>query len=402
MGNSKSILNTLKKNAMLVVLVLVYIFFMITTGGNIFKPANFKALIDQNAYVYVLGAGMMMCMLTGGNIDLSVGSFVCLLGAIGAFFMVNLGMSTGLAIVLMLVIGIAYGCLLGYLIAYINIPPWIATLAGYLAFRGLGTSILSNNSKTGSIAIAAKTDFIAIFTGKIFGTKPKDFNWPCMIAGIIAAVITIILIFSTRATKLRKGYVADSFTSAVTKSVLSAAAILLIMWKLANAGGIPTPLVWVVIVVLIYSFITGKTTMGRHFYVVGGNKEAARMSGVNTNRIMFLAYLNMAFLTSLTTMLVLARTQAANSTAGTNFEMDAISACVVAGVSASGGAGSVFGMVIGATLIGVINLGMSLMGIDANWQKVVKGVVLLGAVAFDILGKQNINWKALLPFGKKN
>ena len=402
MGNSKSIFSMLKKNAMLVVLVIVYIFFMITTGGNIFKPANFKALIDQNAYVYVLGAGMMMCMLTGGNIDLSVGSFVCLLGAIGGFFMVNLGMSTGLAIVLMLVIGIAYGCLLGYLIAYINIPPWIATLAGYLAFRGLGTSILSNNSKTGSIAIAAKTDFISIFTGKIFGTKPKDFNWPCMIAGIIAAVITIIIIFSTRATKLRKGYAADSFAGAVTKSVLSAAAILLIMWKLANAGGIPTPLVWVVIVVLIYSFITGKTTLGRHFYVVGGNKEAARMSGVNTNRIMFLAYLNMAFLTSLTTMLVLARTQAANSTAGTNFEMDAISACVVGGVSASGGAGSVFGMVIGATLIGVINLGMSLMGIDANWQKVVKGVVLLGAVAFDILGKQNVNWRSLLPFGKKN
>ena len=402
MINSKSVFETLKKNAMLVVLVLVYIFFMITTGGNIFKPANFKALIDQNAYVYVLGAGMMMCMLTGGNIDLSCGSFVCLLGAIGGLFMVNFGMSTGLAIVLMLLIGIAYGCILGYLIAYINIPPWIATLAGYLAFRGLGTSILSNNSKTGSIAIAAKTDFISIFTGKIFGTKPKDFNWPCMIAGIVAAVITIILIFSTRATKIRKGYVADSFGSAVTKSVLSSAAILLIMWKLAHAGGIPTPLVWVVIVVLIYSFITGKTTLGRHFYVVGGNKEAARMSGVDTNKIMFLAYLNMAFLTSITTMLVLGRTQAANSTAGTNFEMDAISACVVGGVSASGGAGSVFGMVIGATLIGVINLGMSLMGIDANWQKVVKGVVLLGAVAFDILGKQNINWKTLLRFWKKN
>ncbi len=402
MVNSKSIFETLKKNAMLVVLVLVYIFFMITTGGNIFKPANFKALIDQNAYVYVLGAGMMMCMLTGGNIDLSCGSFVCLLGAIGGLFMVNFGMSTGLAIVLMLLIGIAYGCILGYLIAYINIPPWIATLAGYLAFRGLGTSILSNNSKTGSIAIAAKTDFISIFTGKIFGTKPKDFNWPCMIAGIIAAVITIILIFSTRATKLRKGYAADSFGSAVTKSVLSAAAILLIMWKLAHAGGIPTPLVWVVVVVLIYSFITGKTTLGRHFYVVGGNKEAARMSGVDTNKIMFLAYLNMAFLTSITTMLVLGRTQAANSTAGTNFEMDAISACVVGGVSASGGAGSVFGMVIGATLIGVINLGMSLMGIDANWQKVVKGVVLLGAVAFDILGKQNINWKTLLRSVRKH
>ena len=154
MLNSKSVFETLKKNAMLVVLVLVYIFFMITTKGNIFKPANFKALIDQNAYVYVLGAGMMMCMLTGGNIDLSCGSFVCLLGALGGLFMVNFGMSTGLAIALMLLIGIAYGCILGYLIAYINIPPWIATLAGYLAFRGLGTSILSNNSKTGSISIA--------------------------------------------------------------------------------------------------------------------------------------------------------------------------------------------------------------------------------------------------------
>ena len=399
--SENSVLAAIRKNAMLVVLVIVYVFFMITTKGNIFQPAQFKALIDQNAYVYVLGAGMLMCMLTGGNIDLSCGSFVCVLGAIGGWFLMIKGINTGLAIFLMLLVGVAYGCLLGYLIAYINIPPWIATLAGYLAFRGLGTSILSNNSKTGSIAIASKADFISIFTGKIFGTKPKVFNWPCMIAGIAAAVITVLVIFSTRATKLRKGYVADSFGSAALKSALAAAAILLIMWKLAHAGGIPTPLVWVVVVVLIYSFITEKTTLGRHFYMVGGNKEAARMSGVNTHKIMFLAYLNMAFLTSLTTMMVLARTQAANSTAGTNFEMDAISACVVGGVSASGGAGSVFGMVIGSTLIGVINLGMSLMGIDANWQKVVKGVVLLGAVAFDILGKQNFNWKSLIPFRKK-
>ncbi len=402
MKSGNPVLEALKKNAMLVVLVIVYLFFMVTTKGNIFKPANFKALIDQNAYVYILGVGMLMCMLTGGNIDLSCGSFVCLLGAIGALMMINNGMSTGMTIVLMLLIGIAYGCLLGFLIAYINIPPWIATLAGYLAFRGLGTSILSSNSNTGSIAVAKKADFLNIFYGKIFGTSMKVFNWPCMIAGILAAVITVVLIFSTRATKLKKGYVADSFGSAVAKSVLSAAAILLIMWKLAQAGGIPTTLLWVVIVVLIYGFITSKTVLGRHFYVVGGNQEAARMSGVKTKKIMFLAYLNMAFLTSLTTMMVLARTQAANSTAGTNFEMDAISACVVGGVSASGGAGSVFGMVIGATLIGVINLGMSLMGIDANWQKVVKGVVLLGAVAFDILGKQGVNWKSLLPFGKKN
>ena len=299
MAKNNNFLSVLKKNAMLVVLVLVYIFFIITTKGNIFQPMQFKALIDQNAYVYILGVGMLMCMLTGGNIDLSCGSFVCLLGAIGGVLMVNAGMSTGLAIVLMLLIGIAYGCLLGYLIAYINIPPWIATLAGYLAFRGLGTSILSNSSNTGSISIGTKSDFLTIFTGKIFGTKPKVFNWPCMIAGIIAAVITVIVIFSSRATKLRKGYAADSFNSVMVKSVLSCAAILLVMWKLSNAGGIPTPLIWVVVIVLIYSFITSKTTLGRHFYIVGGNKEAARMSGVNTNKIMFLAYLNMAFLTSI-------------------------------------------------------------------------------------------------------
>ena len=386
----------LKKNAMLVILVLVYLFFMVTTSGNIFKPANFKALIDQNAYVYILGVGMLMCMLTGGNIDLSCGSFVCLLGALGGLMMINLGVGTGASIALMLLIGVAYGCLLGYLVAYVNIPPWIATLAGYLAFRGLGTSILSSNSATGSIAIASKPDFLGIFYGKIFGTSMKVFNWPCMIAGIAAALITVFLIFRSRAVRLRKGYAADSFASAAVKSVLGSAAILLVMYKLSKAGGIPTPLVWVVAVVLIYSFITAKTTLGRHFYVVGGNREAARMSGVNTRRIMFLAYLNMAFLTAITTMMVLSRTQAANSTAGTNFEMDAISACVVGGVSASGGAGSVFGMVIGATLIGVINLGMSLMGIDANWQKVVKGVVLLGAVAVDVLSKKNVSL-----FGKK-
>ncbi|MBQ9008732.1 MAG: sugar ABC transporter permease, partial [Clostridia bacterium] len=188
--------------------------------------------------------------------------------------------------------------------------------------------------------------------------------------------------------RVKKGYEADSLVTTLVKSVLSAAVILFFMYKLAKAGGIPTVLIWVVVVVLIYSFITSKTQIGRRFYVVGGNIEAARMSGVNTRWVMFLAYLNMAVLTVVSAWTVMARFQAANSTAGTNFEMDAISACVVGGVSASGGAGSIIGMVIGATLIGVINLGMSLMGIDANYQKVVKGVVLLGAVVFDILSKK--------------
>ena len=385
--NKKMIAATLKKNAMLVILVLVFLFFMVLTGGGIFKPSSFNALVTQNAYVYILGCGMLMCMLTGGNIDLSCGAFVCLLGALGGVMMVVKGMPTGVSIVLMLLIAVVYGCGLGFLIAYVNVPPWIATLAGYLAFRGLGTSILSANSSTGSIA-PFPDDFMSVFSGKVFQTKMSVFNVPCMTAGAIAAVIVVIAIFWTRATRLKKGYAADSFAAAAIKAALGAAVILLFMYKLANAGGIPTVLIWVVVVVLIYSFITSKTTVGRHFYVVGGNMEAARLSGVNTRMIMFLAYLNMAVLTAISAMTVMARFTAANSTAGTNFELDAISACVVGGVSASGGAGSIMGMVIGATLIGVINLGMSLMGIDANFQKVVKGVVLLGAVAFDILSKK--------------
>ena len=384
----KSASQILKDNTMLIVLVVVYLLFTLGTSGAMFSPFNFNELVTQNAYVFILASGMLMCMLTGGNIDLACGSLVCFLGAIGSYFMVIREMSPAATIILMLLIGIVYGCILGYLIAYINIPPWIATLAGFLAFRGLGTDILSSNSKTGSISIKKVESFLGIFAGKLFKTKMGEMNTICLGVGIAAAVIVVLLNIMGRANKVKKGYEADSAAMMLGKSVLEAGVILLFAYKLALAGGIPTVLVWVAIVVLFYNFITEKTTIGRHFYVVGGNREAARLSGVNTRRIMFIAYLNMAIVTVITTWVVLGRVQAANSTAGTNFEMDAISACVVGGVSAYGGAGRIIGMVIGATLIGVINLGMNLMNIDANFQKVVKGVVLLGAVAFDILSKK--------------
>ena len=383
----KSFLTALKKNAMLVVLVLVYLFFVILTKGGIFSPSSFTELINQNAYVYILGAGMLMCMLTGGNIDLSCGAFVCLLGALGGVFMIVRGMGTGVSILLMLLIGVAYGCGLGYLIAYVHVPPWIATLAGFLAFRGLGTSILSSNSKTGSLA-PFPVDFQNLFYGRIFPTEKGVLNIPCFAFGLLASLLVVLILFRTRSSRLAKGYEADSMKQVVLKSVLGSAVIILVMTKLALDGGIPTTLLWVAGIILIYSFITSKTTIGRHFYVVGGNMEAARLSGVNTRRIMFIAYLNMAILTSIATMNVIARSQSAYADIGKNFEMDAISACVVGGVSASGGAGTVLGMVIGATLIGVINLGMSLISLDANYQRVIKGFVLLAAVVFDIVSKK--------------
>ncbi len=383
----ESFLATLKKNSMLIILILVYLFFVILTKGGIFSPSSFTELINQNAYVYILGVGMLMCMLTGGNIDLSCGAFVCLLGAFGGVFMIVRGMSTGVSILLLLLIGVLYGVILGFLIAYVNIPPWIATLAGFLAFRGLGTSILSRNSVTGSLA-PFPVDFQNVFYGRVFQTPKGVLNMPCFIAGLLAAAAVFLVVFLTRRNRLKKGYEADSLTAALLKSVLASAAIILVMTKLAKDGGIPTTLLWVAGIVLIYSFITSKTTIGRHFYVVGGNMEAARLSGVNTRRIMFLAYLNMAILTAIATFTVVARSQSAYADVGKNFEMDAISACVVGGVSATGGAGTVLGMVIGATLIGIINLGMSLISLDANYQRVVKGFVLLAAVVFDILSQK--------------
>ncbi len=382
---NNNISSILKKNAMLIVLVLLFIFFTVMTGGKMFEAMNFNALITQNAYVFVLAAGMLMCMLTGGNIDLSCGSFVCFLGALGGILMTVKQFSPAVSIVIMLLIGVVYGCVLGFLIAYVDVPPWIATLAGYLAFRGWGTALLSANSTTGSISLAAKKDFLAIFSGKLFSTPMGQLNMICMAFGIIACVIVVATSFMSRANKVKKGYEAESMSSLLIKCVLACAAIILFTYKLALAGGIPTVLIWVVVVVLIYNFITANTTMGRYFYTIGGNKEATRLSGVDTRKIMFLAYLNMAVLTAITTFIVTARFQAANSQAGTYYEMDAIAACVVGGVSAYGGSGNIFGMVIGATLIGVINLGMSLMGVDANWQRVVKGLVLLAAVVFDIL-----------------
>ena len=384
----KNAAQVLRKNTMIFVLVLVFLFFTITTKGQMFTALNFNALITQNAYVYILATGMLMCMLTGGNIDLSCGSFVCFIGAIGGICMVIKGMGTGVSVLIMLLVGIVYGAALGFVIAYMNIPPWIATLAGYLAFRGWGTALLSANSSTGSIAPFPQT-YLKLFSGKVFETPINQMNIPCLIVGVVVSVLVVVLNIVNRNSRIKKGYEVSSMAAMIAKSVISVAVILLFAYKLSMAGGIPTALLWVVAIVLIYEFITSKTTIGRYFYTIGGNAEATRLSGVDTKKIMFLAYLNMAILTVISAFTVIARFQAANSTAGTNYEMDAISACVVGGVSAYGGSGSVFGMVIGATLIGVINLGLSLMGIDANWQKVIKGVVLLAAVVFEIMNNKD-------------
>ena len=383
----KKYADVFKKNAMLIILVLVYIYFTIMTKGQMFQPLNFNALITQNAYVYILATGMLVCMLTGGNIDLSCGSFVCFMGAVGGILMVVKGINPFVSIILMLVVGVIYGCILGYTIAFVNVPPWIATLAGYLAFRGLGTKLLSSNSSTGSIAPFPDT-FLNLFSGKVMSSPIGKLNLPCLLAGVVISLVVVLSTLISRQGRVKRGYETEPVNNMIVKLVLSVAVIMLFAYKLALSGGIPKALIWVAVIVLIYSFLTSRTVLGRYFHTIGGNREATRLSGIDTKLIMFAAYLNMAVLTVITSYIVVARFQAANSTAGTNYEMDAIAACVVGGVSAYGGSGNVLGMVIGATLIGVINLGMSLTGVDSNFQKVVKGIVLLAAVVFDIVANK--------------
>ncbi|MCR5222713.1 MAG: sugar ABC transporter permease [Lachnospiraceae bacterium] len=382
-----SVGKTLKAHTMKIVLVLVVIFFWIMTrGSSILMPANVTALINQNAYVYVLGTGMMMCMLIKGNIDLSVGAVVCFVDTVGAILMVKMGLPVPVVMLAMLGVGLAIGVFMGWVIAYLNIPPWIATLAGYLSFRGLGTAIVNGQT----IGIGQCESYLKLFNGTIPGLFTiAGLNGMTVVIGVLSCVLIVFVQFRDRATKLKKGYEADSLLSVVIRSVLLCAVILFFAYKLGLDKGIPFSLVWVAVIVLIYNFIASKTVLGRYFYTMGGNIEAARLSGIDTKKILFFAYLNMQFLTVITSWISMARLSAANPNAGLNYELDAISACIVGGVSAYGGSGSVFGMIVGATLIGVINMGMSLMNVDPNWQKVVKGLVLLAAVVFEIFNNRD-------------
>ena len=382
------LMNGVKKYTMIIVLVLVTLFFTWQTGGKILLPQNVSNLISQNAYVFVLATGMLLCILTGGNIDLSVGSVVCFAGAVGATLMESKGMNPWAAAIMMLLMGLLIGAWQAFWIAYVHVPPFITTLSGMLVFRGLSNVVL--NGLTVSLTNAG---FVKVFGGgaecyipDFFGGN--GFNITCMLVGVIACVIYVLVQIKNRMNRAKKGYEMEALSAMVVRTVIICAVILVFMFRLAQYKGIPTALVWVALVVLIYGYITSKTTTGRYFYAVGGNEKATKLSGINTNKVYFIAYTNMGFLAALAGMLTIARMTSAQPTYGQNYEMDAIGACFVGGASAYGGVGTVPGVIVGAVLMGVINLGMSLMGVDANYQKFVKGLVLLAAVIFDVVTKK--------------
>ncbi|MDD3919973.1 MAG: sugar ABC transporter permease [Eubacteriales bacterium] len=385
----KSSLAWVQKYTMIIVLVLVTAFFAWRTEGKILMPQNITNLIAQNAYVFVLATGMLLCILTGGNIDLSVGSVVCFTGAIGATMM-DKGTNMWIAVIVMLAIGLAIGAWQAFWIAYVRVPPFITTLAGMLMFRGLSNVVL--NGMTLSIR---SEEFVQIFGGGANCFVP-DFlgggdgmNVLCLVVGGLACALFVFMQIKNRASRMKKGYEVDPLRTTLIRMVLIVAVIVFFTIQLSRYKGIPSALLWVALVVLVYHYITSKTTTGRYFYAVGGNEKATKLSGINTNKVYFLAYTNMGLLAALAGMLTIARMTSAQPTYGQNYEMDAIGSCFIGGASAYGGIGTVPGVIVGAILMGVINLGMSIMGVDANWQKVVKGAVLLAAVIFDIVSKRS-------------
>ncbi|SDA60146.1 putative multiple sugar transport system permease protein [Lachnospiraceae bacterium G11] len=380
-------MDILKKYTMVFALVLVTIFFYWQTGGKILLPQNVNNLISQNAYVFVLSAGMLLCILTGGNIDLAVGSVVCFVGGIGAVMM-DKNLNVWFAVAVMIIGGLLVGAWQGFWIAYIKVPPFIATLAGMYAFRGLANVVLQGYA----VGIRNET-FLKVFGGGENCYVPdflggSSLNMTCMVVGIIVVVAYLAMVIVNRIDARSKGYSVTPLFQELVKFVVISAVILWIFYKLANYKGIPAALVWIAVVLLAYAYITTRTTMGRYLYAVGGNEKATRLSGVDPRKVYFFAYVNMGLMAGLAGILVAARQVGAQPTFGQGYEMDAIAACFIGGASAYGGEGNVFGMVIGAVLMGVINMGMSIMGIDANYQKVVKGIVVLVAIIFDVLSNK--------------
>ncbi|MBR6296667.1 MAG: sugar ABC transporter permease [Treponema sp.] len=380
---------TLKNNTMMFVLVGVMILFEVLIGAksgwnsHLFAPANITNLIRQNTYVAILATGMLLCILTGGNIDLSIGSVVALVGALAGVFIVTWQLPIWLSIVLCLLIGTLIGAFHGFFIAFVHIPPFITTLAGMLLWRGVATIVLD-----GKPIAPFPQKYLNLFESFIHGKGNSTLDIVTMIVVAVCCLVFIALEIKGRITKLKKGYEVPSKIAFITKLVILSAVIIAVGLFLALDRGIPVVFILLAVIVAIYSYFTQHTVPGRYLYAIGGNEKAARLSGVNTNNVMFFAYTNMGFISAVAALVTIARLNSAQPTAGQNYEMDAIASCFIGGASAYGGTGTVSGAIVGAIFMGVLNNGMSILGVDMNWQRAVKGLVLLLAVIMDVVSKK--------------
>ncbi|OQB02041.1 MAG: Xylose transport system permease protein XylH [Spirochaetes bacterium ADurb.Bin215] len=383
MGNVTAFFkNNIRQYGMVLALVFIMALFQVLTGGILFRPMNITNLVLQNSYVLILGVGMLLCIVTG-NVDLSVGSVVAFVGAVAAVFMIDLHMPVVLGIILTLLVGLLVGSFHGYFIAYRKIPPFIVTLGGMLIFRGLTMVILKGQTKA---PFAKSIQNIAA------GYLPGDFkiaglNAIAILAGLVLSAIFIAVQLNMRKRKKKYDFEVLPVGLEIVKITLVVLAINTLTLLLAAHNGIPLVLILLASLIFIYTFITQKTISGRHIYALGGNEKAARLSGVKTHRVMFWVYANMGLLAAVAGLVVAGRLNAATPKAGTNFELDAIAACYIGGASASGGVGTVLGTIVGGLVMGVLNNGMSIMGVSVDWQQAIKGMVLLAAVCFDVYTK---------------
>ncbi|MBZ2174519.1 sugar ABC transporter permease [Schnuerera sp. xch1] len=378
--------NNMRKYGMAIALILIIGLFQILTDGILLKPLNITNLILQNSYILILAVGMLLVIITG-NVDLSVGSVVAFIGAIAAKLMIEQNMPVIPVIIISLLIGALVGAWHGFWIAFVKIPAFIVTLSGMLLFRGLTMVILKGQT----LAPFEKSYQILSsgFIGDIFGGQ--TFHITTLLMGIVFSLIYVFVEMKNRKDKIKYGFDVISMKLLIAKISLIVIVINLLTYSFASYRGIPNVLVLLFFLVVIYTFVTNKTIAGRYIYATGGNEKAARLSGIKTNKVLFWVYVNMGLMTALAGIIFSGRLNAAMPGAGNGFELDAIAACYIGGASASGGIGTIIGAIIGGLVMGVLNNGMSILGIGIDWQQAIKGLVLLIAVAFDAYTKSKSN-----------
>ena len=385
-GILKTLTGLFKSNirdyGMLIALIAIMAFFQYQTDGILMKPVNITNLVLQNSYIIVMALGMLL-IIVAGWIDLSVGSVAAFVGAIAAVLMVKMDVHWSLTMLVSLIIGGLIGAFQGYWVAYMKIPAFIVTLAGMLVFRGL-TLVILQGEAVGPFPPAFQrlsTGFIPDFF------QIQGFHLTTLLIGVLLSVVLIFIDVRARKNQQKYGFEVTPLYFFVIKNAVITAAVMGLCYLMASYKGLPNVLIVLFVLITAYAFLTSQTVIGRRIYAMGGNEKAARLSGVNTPRLLFGTFVNMGVLAALAGLIVTARLNTATPKAGDGFELDVIAACFIGGASASGGIGKVIGAVVGAFLIGVMNNGMSIMGIGIDWQMTIKGLVLLLAVFFDVYNR---------------
>lgn len=374
----------LRDYGMLISLVVIVIFFQFATDGILLKPLNVTNIILQNSYIVIMALGMLMVIVTG-HIDLSVGSVAGFIGGLAGLLMVRWGVDIWLSIIACLVVGGVIGGVQGYFVAYFKIPSFIVTLAGMLVFRGLMIAIL------GSQAIGPFPPiFQKLSSGYVVELISSDggIYLTSLLIGLVLAALLVWQNVRSRSRRVMHEVESEPFGFFIGKNILVLAAVGYVAYLISSHRGLPNVLIIMAVLIVAYGFFTNRTILGRQIYAVGGNARAAELSGIKTTRLVFWTFVNMGVLAALAGLVVAARLNSATPKAGTGFELDVIAACFIGGASAYGGVGKVTGAVIGAFLMGVMNNGMSILGIGIDYQQVIKGLVLLGAVCVDVYNQR--------------